>query len=89
MPWAVSWSLGDDKLIFRPKHNIYTFFIILFDLLLLFVCQICHVKQKIEKKNQPNKSKAKVNYGALINWNFAAARQNDSRMAFANLKKCL
>ena len=30
MPWAVSSSLGDDKLFFRPKHNIYAFFMILF-----------------------------------------------------------
>ena len=54
MPWAVSWSLGDDKLFFGTKHNIYTFFMILsgsFDLILLFVCQIVMwiVKQKIEK----------------------------------------
>ena len=46
MPWALSSSLGDDKLIFGPKHNIYTFVRILFglfDLILLFVCQIYHV----------------------------------------------
>ena len=43
MPWAVSSSLGDGKIFFGPKHNIYALFIILFDLILLFVCQICHV----------------------------------------------
>ena len=40
---AVSSSRCDDKLFFGPKHNIYTFFMILFglfDLILLFVCQI-------------------------------------------------
>ena len=30
MPWAVISSLGDDKLLNRPKHNIYAFFMILF-----------------------------------------------------------
>ena len=29
MPWAVSLSLGDDKLFFVPKHNLYAFFMIL------------------------------------------------------------
>ena len=51
MPWAVSLSLGDDKLFFGPKHNIYALFMILFglfDLILLFVMWI--VKQKIENK---------------------------------------
>ena len=46
MPWAVSLILGDDKLFFRPKHNIYAFFMILFglfDLILLIVSKICHV----------------------------------------------
>ena len=46
-------SLADNKLFFGPKHNIYTFFMILFglfDLKLLFVCQFCHVKQKIKNK---------------------------------------
>ena len=50
-PWAVSLSLGDVKLFFGPKHNIYALFMILFDLfdlILLFVMWI--VKQKIEKK---------------------------------------
>ena len=32
MPWAVSENLGDYKLFFGPKHNIYTFFMILFGL---------------------------------------------------------
>ena len=52
MPWAVSSSLGDVKLFFGPKHNIYALFIILFDLfdsILLFVCQICHVNYEAEK----------------------------------------
>ena len=55
MPWAGSSSLGDDKLFFGPKHNIYAFFMILFrlfDLILLFVCQICHVN--CETKNERN-----------------------------------
>ena len=51
MHWAVSLSLGDDKLFFRPKHNIYALFMILFglfDLILLFVCQIFHVNCETE-----------------------------------------
>ena len=51
-PWAMSSSLGDVKLFFRPKkHNIYALFMIqfgLFDLILLFVCQICHVNCEAE-----------------------------------------
>ena len=52
MSWAVSLSLGDDKLFFVPKHNINALFMILFglfDLIQLFVCQIVMwiVKQKI------------------------------------------
>ena len=42
----VSLSLGDNKLFFGTKYNIYAFFLILFvlfDLILLIVCQICHV----------------------------------------------
>ena len=31
--------VGDDKTLFGPKHNIYTFFMIQFG---LFVCQIGH-----------------------------------------------
>ena len=42
MPWAMSSSIGDNKLLFKPKHSIYAFFMI------LFVMWI--VKQKIEKK---------------------------------------
>ena len=30
-PWAVSSSLGDVKLFFGPKHNVYALFMILFD----------------------------------------------------------
>ena len=44
-------GLGDDKLFFEPKHNIYAFFMILFGLfylILLFVCQICHVNCETE-----------------------------------------
>ena len=44
-PW------GDDKLFFWPKHNIYALFMILFGLfglILLFVCQICHVNCETE-----------------------------------------
>ena len=44
-------SLSDDKLFFGPKHNIYAFFMILFglfDLIPLFVCQICHVNCETE-----------------------------------------
>ena len=51
MSWAMSLSLGDDKLFFGPKHNIYAFFMILFglfDSILLFVCQICHVNCETE-----------------------------------------
>ena len=53
MPRAVSLSLGDNKLIYVPKHSIYTFFMILFglsDLILLFVCQICHVNFETENE---------------------------------------
>ena len=57
MPWAVSSSLSDDKLFFGPKHNIYSFFLILFglfDLILYlsvkFVMWI--VKQKIENNQK-------------------------------------
>ena len=52
MPWAVISSLGDDKLFFVPKHNIFALFMILFglfDLILLFVCEICHVNCETEK----------------------------------------
>ena len=51
-PWAVSLHLSDIKHLIRPKHNIYAFFIILFglfDLLLIFDCQICNVN--CETKN--------------------------------------
>ena len=51
MPWAVSSSLDYVKLFFRPKHNIYALFMVLFglfDLKLLFVCQICHVNCETE-----------------------------------------
>ena len=51
MPWAMSLSPGDDKLFLEPKHNIYTLFMILFGLfglILLFVCQICHVNCETE-----------------------------------------
>ena len=44
-------SLGDNKLFFGPKHNIYALFMIqfgLFDLILLFVRQICHVNCETE-----------------------------------------
>ena len=49
--WAVSLSLGDDKLFFGSNHNIYTLFMILFDLfdfILLFVCLSCHVNCETE-----------------------------------------
>ena len=52
MPWAGILSLGDDQLFFGPKHSIYAFFMILFvlfDFILLFVCQICHVNCETEK----------------------------------------
>ena len=73
MPWAVSLSLGDAKLFLGPKHNIYAFFMILigfFDLILLFVCQICQsvkfvkgiVKQKIENKQNIFLKKADRSY---------------------------
>ena len=50
-PWAMSLCLSDVKLFFGPKHNIYALFVILFglfDLILLFVCQICHVNCEAE-----------------------------------------
>ena len=55
MPWAMSLSLGDDKLFFGPKHNIYALFMILFglfDLILLFDVKFVMwiVKQKIKNK---------------------------------------
>ena len=54
MPWAGILSLGDDQLFFGPKHSIYAFFMILFvlfDFILLFVCQICHVNCETENKS--------------------------------------
>ena len=51
MPWPVSSSLTDNKLFFGLKHNIYALFMILFglfDLILLLVCQICHVNCETE-----------------------------------------
>ena len=53
MPWAVISSRSDDKLFYGPKHNIYALFMIIFDLfdfILLFVCQICHVNWETEIK---------------------------------------
>ena len=47
----MSSSLGDEKLFFGPRHNIYAFFMILFDLfdlILLFVSQFGHVNCEIE-----------------------------------------
>ena len=51
----MSLSLGDDKLFFGPKHNIYALFMILFglfDLILLFDVKFVMwiVKQKIKNK---------------------------------------
>ena len=47
-------AIHNNKLFFGPKHNIYAFFIMLFglfDLRVLFVCQICHVNcETIENK---------------------------------------
>ena len=51
MPWVVNSRHDDTKLFFGPKHNIYDFFMILFglfDLILLSVCQICHVNCETE-----------------------------------------
>ena len=62
----MSSSLGDNKLLFGPKHNIYTFFIILFglfDLILLFVYQTCHVNCETENKK---KIIFKKNYVTLL-----------------------
>ena len=48
----MSLCLSDDQLFIRPKHNIFTFFMILFCLFVYFiqyyhiVCQICHVNDK-------------------------------------------
>ena len=52
MPCAVSSRLDDDKLFIRPKHNFYTFFLILFglfDFMLLFVCPISLVNCETEQ----------------------------------------
>ena len=57
-PWAVCLQLGDDKLFIRPKHNIYTFFMIVFGLFyskLLFVFQICHVNCETNRKLKKTK----------------------------------
>ena len=47
-------AIHNNKLFFGPKHNIYAFFMMLFglfDLRVLFVCQICHVNcETIENK---------------------------------------
>ena len=58
MPWDMSSSLSDDKLFFGPKH-IYAFMILfgLFDLIQLFVCQICHVIVKQKNENKQKKFK--------------------------------
>ena len=45
---TVNLRLGDEKLFFGPNHNIYALFMIIFDLILLFVCQICHVNSETE-----------------------------------------
>ena len=64
MPWAVSLQFSDNKLFIGPKHNMYTFFMILFDLFdtiqfyylsaKSIICQpnlSCELwKQKIENK---------------------------------------
>ena len=50
-PLDHGFNLGDYKLFFGPKHNIYPFFMILFglfDIIILFVMWI--VKHKIENK---------------------------------------
>ena len=49
MPWAMSLSLGGNKLFIVPKPNINALFG-LFELISLFFCQIFHVKQKIQRK---------------------------------------
>ena len=43
-----SLSIGDNTLFFGPKHNIYALSMILFDLKLLFVCQICQLNCETE-----------------------------------------
>ena len=49
MPWAVSLRLGDDKLLFRPNHSIYTLFMIPFGWFdTIIVSQICHVNCETE-----------------------------------------
>ena len=48
-------SVGDDKLIFWPKHNIHGFFMILFglfDLIILFDCQSCYVNCQTENEQK-------------------------------------
>ena len=54
MPWAVSLSLGDDKLFFRTQVQHLHLLHGLFDLILLFVCQICHVYCETEIENKQN-----------------------------------
>ena len=62
MPWAVSLSLGDDKLFFRPKHNIYAFFMTLFGLfdtsmcLANLSCKLWNRKLKIKEIHLKNDS---------------------------------
>ena len=65
-PWAASSSLGDIKLFFGPKHNIYALFIILFDLILLFVCLFCHVN--CEAENWKLKKKLTTKDTWLVFW---------------------
>ena len=38
MPWTESSSLGDEKLFFGPKNNIYALFMILFGLFDTIIC---------------------------------------------------
>ena len=71
MPWAERLSLGDNNLFFGPKHNIYTFFMILlvyliwyYYLSVKFVMWI--VKQKIENKR--NLFKKTIFYWSTIDF---------------------
>ena len=74
MPSAISSSLNDNKLFFGPKHNIYAFFMIqfgLFDLILLFVCQICHVNYETENWKWTKKFKMTTYLKDSLNSNHA------------------
>ena len=65
MPWAMSSSLGDDKLFFRTKHTIYVFFMIVVGFLIWYsylsvTFVMWSVKQEIKNKQNLFLKKLKV-----------------------------